>query len=227
MKLNNSFLFLLVFLGLSVSFAKADDVRHITSDGPVEILAVVGKVNELYFESGISTLVRSGMKETLTVEQTANHLFVTPLSLNPADLTVIDSQGQSFKLHFIFDEGYDEKIIVNGSARKSGTEARENPTVSLIRDLAMGRAPKGSTKEPADKVVFDNGQIRLHLTMVYEMPQVLCYIMIVENLLKQSIVVPIQQIGFPRLLAVGSDKDLLTAGGTEGDMSKVYMVVAR
>ena len=118
MKLNNSLLVLIVFLGCFLSFAQADDVRRITSDGPVEVLGIAGKTNELYFESGISSLVRSGVKETLTVEQMANHLFVTPLTENPADLIIIDLQGQSFKLHFVFGKGYDDKIVVKGSCSK-------------------------------------------------------------------------------------------------------------
>ncbi len=227
MKPNNSFLILLILLGAVAPLANADDVRHVTSDGPIEVLAVLGKANELFFEEGISTLVRSGQKDTLIVEQTANHLFVTPLSNNPADLTVIDTQGQSFKLHFIFEKGYDEKIVVNSSSGRSKSNQSENSTVNLIRDLALGRTPKGSTEKPADKLVFDNGQIRLHLIMVYEMPKVLCYVMVVENLLKQSIIVPVQQVGFPNLLAVGSERDMLTAKGTDGALSKVYMVVSR
>ena len=227
MKLNSSFLVFIVFFGCFLAFAQADDVRRITSDGPVEVLAIAGKTNELYFESGIASLVRSGVKETLTVEQMANHLFVTPLTENPADLIIIDLQGQSFKLHFVFGKGYDDKIVVKAATQKSDTEAGDNSTIGLIRELVMDRPPKGSTEKRTDTVVFDNGQLRLHLITVYELPQVLCYVMVVENLLNQSIIVPVQQIGFPRLLAVSSEKDLLTAKGTDGAMAKVYMVVGR
>ena len=227
MKLNSSFLVFIVFFGCFLSFAQADDVRRITSDGPVEVLGIIGKTNELYFESGIASLVRSGSKETLTVEQMANHLFVTPLTENPADLIIIDLQGQSFKLHFVFGKGYDDKIVVKAAVQKSDTEAGDNSTIGLIRELVMDRTPKGSTEKRTDTVVFDNGQLRLHLITVYELPQVLCYVMVVENLLNQSIIVPVQQIGFPRLLAVSSEKDLLTAKGTDGAMAKVYMVVGR
>lgn len=227
MKLKNSFLLLIVFLGFSFPHAQADDVRRITTDGPVEVLAVVGRTNELYFESGISSLVRSGIKETLTVEQMANHLFVTPLTENPADLIIIDLQGQSYKLHFVFGKGYDDKIVVKAAVQKSDSDAGDNSTIGLIRELAMNHVPKGSTEKRTDSVVFDNGQIRLHLIAVYELPQVLCYVLVAENLLNQSIIVPIQQVGFPRLLAVSSERDLLTAKGTNGAMSKVYMVVGR
>ena len=227
MKLNNSLFVLIVFWGFLISNAFADDVRRITTDGPVEVLAIAGKTNELYFESGISSLVRSGIKETLTVEQMANHLFVTPLTENPADLIIIDLQGQSFKLHFVFGKGYDDKIVVKASAPKANTDAGDNSTIGLIREIVMNRVPKGSTEKRADQVVFDNGQLRLHLITVYELPQVLCYVMVVENLLNQSIIVPVQQIGFPKLLAVSAERDLLTAKGTMGAMSKIYMVIGR
>ena len=227
MKPNNSFLFLIIFVGFSLSLAIADDVKRISTDGPVEIMGVVGKTNELYFDSGISSLVRSGVKETLTVEQTANHLFVTPLTENPADLIIIDLQGQSFKLHFIFGKGYDDKIVVKPSSPKSGNDEGDNSTIGLIRQLAMNKTPAGSTKRKADTVVFDNGKLRLHLITVYELPQVLCYVLVCENLLDRSIIIPVEQVGFPHLLAVSSEKDLLTAKGTDGSMSKVYMVVGR
>ena len=227
MKLNNSLLFLIVFLMTSFSLAIADDVKRISSDGPVEIMAVVGKTNELYFDSGISSLVRSGIKETLTVEQTANHLFVTPLSENPADLIIIDLHGQSFKLHFIFGKGYDDKIVVTPAVSKSQNDEGDNSTIGLIRQLAMNRVPVGSTERKVSTVVFDNGQLRLHLITEYELPQVIAYVMVVENLMDRSIIVPVQQVGFPHLLAVSSEKDLLTAKGTQGAMSKVYMVVGR
>lgn len=227
MKLNNSLLCFFVFLAFSFTSAQADDVRRITTDGPVEVLGVVGRTNELYFESGISSLVRSGIKDTLTVEQTTNHLFVTPLTDNPADLIIIDLQGQSFKLHFVFGHGYDDKIVVKASTQESGNDGGDNSTIGLIRELVMNRAPKGSTEKRANIVVFDNGQLRLHLITVYELPQVLCYVMVCENLLGQSMIVPVEQIGFPRLLAVSSEKDLLSAKGTDGAMSKIYMVVGR
>jgi len=226
-KPNNSLLLFIVFLGFSFSLSFADDVRRITSDGPVEVLGVVGKTNELYFEGGISSLVRSGRKQTLTVEQMANHLFVTPLTDNPADLIIIDLQGQSFKLHFVFGQGYDDKIVVKAAAQKAESDAGDNSTIGLIRELVMNHAPQGSTEKRADSIVFDNGQIRLHLITVYELPQVLCYVMVCENLLDRSIIVPIQEVGFPRLLAISSEKDLLTAKGTQGAMSKVFMVVGR
>jgi hypothetical protein len=226
-KLNNSLFVLIVFGGFLISNAFADDVRRITTDGPVEVLAIAGKTNELYFESGISSLVRSGIKETLTVEQMANHLFVTPLTENPADLIIIDLQGQSFKLHFVFGKGYDDKIVVKAAAHKAETDAGDNSTIGLIRELAMNRTPKGSTEKRADSVVFDNGQLRLHLITVYELPQALCYVMVAENLINQPIIVPVQQIGFPGLLAVSADRDFLTAKGTAGAMSKVYMVIGR
>ena len=131
-------------------------------------------------------------------------------------------------MHFVFGKGYDDKIVVKAAVQKSeGESAGDNSTIGLIRQLAMNHVPKGSTEKHANLVVFNNGQIKLHLITVYELPQVLCYVMVAENLLNQSIIVPVQQVGFPRLLAVSSEKDLLTAKGTDGAMSKVFMVVGR
>lgn len=227
MKIRNSLLAVIVFCGFSFSLAFADDVRRITTDGPVEVLGIVGHTNEIYFEDGISSLVRSGIKQTLTVEQMNDHLFVTPLTENPADLIILDLQGQSYKLHFVFGKGYDDKIIVKAATVKQEEGSGDNSTIGLIRDLVLNRVPKGSTEKKANGVVFDNGQLRLHLIAVYEFPKVLAYVMVCENLLDRSIIVPVEQVNFPHLLAVSSEKDLLTAKGTDGAITKVFMVVGR
>ena len=227
MKIRNSLLAVIVFCGFSFSLAFADDVRRITTDGPVEVLGIVGHTNEIYFEGGISSLVRSGIKQTLTVEQMNDHLFVTPLTENPADLIILDLQGQSYKLHFVFGKGYDDKIIVKAATVKQEEGSGDNSTIGLIRDLVLNRVPKGSTEKKANGVVFDNGQLRLHLIAVYEFPKVLAYVMVCENLLDRSIIVPVEQVNFPHLLAVSSEKDLLTAKGTDGAITKVFMVVGR
>ena len=227
MKISNSLLLSIVFCLFSCSLAFSDDVRVITTDGPVEVLGIVGHANELYFEGGISSLVRSGVKQTLQVEQMNDHLFVTPLSESPADLIILDLQGQSYKLHFVFGKGYDDKIVVKAAQVKQQEGSGDNSTIGLIRELVLNRIPKGSTEKKADAVVFDNGQLRLYLVKVYELPKVLAYVMVCENLLDRSIIVPVQQVNFPHLLAVSSEKDLLTAKGTDGAMTKVFMVVGR
>ncbi len=227
MKIRNSLLAVIIFCGFSFSLAFADDVRRITTDGPVEVLGIAGHTNEIYFEGGISSLVRSGIKQTLTVEQMNDHLFVTPLTENPADLIILDLQGQSYKLHFVFGKGYDDKIIVKAATVKQEEGSGDNSTIGLIRDLVLNRVPKGSTEKKADGVVFNNGQLRLHLIAVYEFPKVLAYVMVCENLLDRSIIVPVEQVNFPHLLAVSSEKDLLTAKGTDGAITKVFMVVGR
>ena len=135
MKISNSLLAVIVFCGFLFSLAFADDVRRITTDGPVEVLGIVGHTNEIYFEGGISSLVRSGIKQTLTVEQMNDHLFVTPLTENPADLIILDLQGQSYKLSFVFGKGYDDKIIVKAATVKQEEGSGDNSTIGLIREI--------------------------------------------------------------------------------------------
>ena len=54
----------------------------------------------------------------------------------------------------------------------------------------------------------------------------MAYVMVCENLLDRSIIVPVEQVNFPHLLAVSSEKDLFdTAKGTDGAITKVFMVV--
>lgn len=202
--------------------------RKIVTDGPVEVRGEVGKVVDITFEEGISKLLRSGVAESLKVEHADDHLFITPLTVMPADLVVIDTQGQSYKLKFVFDKGYDERIAIsNADKKKEQNGDGETVVVEVLKCLLTNQTPAGAQEKTMDQVVFDNKQVRMTLIYAYEMPHLIGYVMVVENLLDQSMVVPIQEISFPNLLAVTAEKDLLEKRGSKNALSKIYLVVGR
>ncbi|MBF0485816.1 MAG: hypothetical protein HQL16_04805 [Candidatus Omnitrophica bacterium] len=214
-----------IFLFPNLSFAQ----RVLEGGSTLNIFGTVGRATEIFFEDGISNLVRSGDPATLKVEHISGHLFVTPLSTTPADLTIIDTRGRSSRLSMVFDKSFDDKIVVSAAADSGDEKQGESGVSSIIKDLVLGRTPKGATEKHSNSVVFDNGQFRLHLSTIYEMPHFLGYVIIAENLLNRSVLVPVEEITFPGLVAVSSEKDLLGAQGSSENvsLSKIFMVIKR
>jgi hypothetical protein len=204
-----------------VSTAAAAQPR-VCGDGPVLVKAAVGQAVEIVVENGVGDLVRSGDPATLKVEHTSGHLFLTPLSVTPAQVTIIDMRGRSHVIRCVFDQPVDQKIVI-GDCVPSYEEGGQDAVMVVMRDLIRGRTPDGAAEQKADMVMFDDGNVRMTSLRVYQMLQFWGYVMVVENLTPRIVAIPVQQMSFPGLLAVFSSKDVL-AGGEKG---KVYMVVGR
>lgn len=210
-----------IFLFIMASAAMA--AGDACSGQTIVIKGAVGRAAEIEVENGVGDLVRSGNPATLKVEHTAGHLFVTPLARDPAELVIIDTRGRSHRLRHVFDQGVDEKIVIPDCDGGPHVAMEGDLAMSLMRDLVRGSMARGATEKRSDVVMFENGQVRLRSVLVQELPQVLGYAMVIENLADQLVVVPVQQITFPGLLAISSEKDLLA----EGESGKMYMVVRR
>jgi hypothetical protein len=195
----------------------------------VSVLGQVGRATEIMFEDGVVNLVRSGDPATLKVEHVSGRLFVTPLTKDPAELTVIDTRGRSVRIGLVFDRGYDERIVIDGGAQAAETRDEQGAAFSLMKAMVLGRVLQGASESRMDKVVFDNGSLRFHLKTVYELPGFRGYRGEVRNLRDHAVLVPLQEVMWPGLVAVSSEKDILSRWGAEdkGDVSTIYMVVAR
>jgi hypothetical protein len=204
-----------------VSTAKAD--QRVCGDGPVIVKTAVGQAVELVFENGVGDLVRSGDPSTLKVEHSSGHLFLTPLGQDPAEVTIIDMQGKSRLIRCILDQPVDRKIVIGGCADPEVALKEQDAVMSLMRDLIWGRVPAGGTEQKTDEVMFDDGKVRMRAVLICQMPKILGYAMVVENLTPGPVGVPVQQMSFPGLLAVSSMKDVLL----QGERGDLYMVVGR
>jgi hypothetical protein len=148
---------------------------------------------------------------------------LTPLTSSPADVTIIDMQGQSHLIRCVFDQPVDQKIVIGDCVSSDENNTREDAAMALMRDLIRGSAPVGATQKKVDALMFDDGKVRLRSVLVQELPRLTGYAMVVENLTQGSVAVPVQQMSFPGLLAVSSAKDVLL----QGEKGDVYMVVGR
>ena len=192
-------------------------------DGPIVMRAAVGKAVEIEMEAGVADLVRSGDPATIKVEHTSGHLFVTPLSPDPAELTVIDTRGHSHRISYVFGDGVDDKVVVRDDTGPGEVPGQEDAAMALMQDLIRGRVPARATEQRSDTVMFDNGRVRVRSVLIDELPRVRGYVTVVENLTRAPLVVPVQQVTLPGLVAVASQKDILGPG----EACRLYMVAGR
>ena len=189
----------------------------------IVVKAAVGRVVEIEMEAGVADLVRSGDPASIKVEHTSGHLFVTPLSLTPAELTVIDTRGHSHHISYAFGDGVDDKVVLRDNPGPGAAAAQEDGAMALMRDLIRGRVSERATEQRSEVVMFDNGKVRVHCVVMDELPRVRGYTTVVENLTRAPLVVPVQQITFPGLVAVASQKDILAPG----ESCALYVVAGR
>jgi hypothetical protein len=218
-RLSNAVIVIGVLCAASAAWAD----QRVCGEGAVVVKAALGQAVEIVVENGVGDLVRSGDPSTVKVEHTAGHLFLTPLTSSPADVTIIDMQGQSHLIRCVFDQFVDQKIVIGDCVSADENNTRQDAVMALMRDLIRGSAPVGATQKKANAVMFDDGKVRLRVVLIQELPRLLGYVMVVENLTPGPAAVPVQQMSFPGLLAVSSAKDVLV----QGEKGDVYMVVNR
>ena len=214
--------------GCAVLFA--DGVHYVSREGAVDILAEVNRVVEVKVEGGVADLIRSGETETLKVEHVSGRLFVTPLTLTPAELVIIDLAGRSYRLKFVMHSGSapEEMVVIAGTPQvKGGAGDNGATTIGIIRALASGQAPQGSSRREVDQIIFEDEEMRLRATGLYELPGSAGYTMRLENISAHAVVVPVQALKIPGLLAVSVLDDILSAHGKKGSSTELYAVVAR
>ena len=214
----------LIVLGvLFMAFPVSAAEKRVCGNDMVLVKATLGQAVEIMVEDGVGDLVRSGDPATLKVEHTSGHLFLTPLGLTPADVTLIDMRGQSHLIRFVFEGPVDEKIVISHCDRAEGSRKEADLVIAFIRSLIRGHIFPSATEKESNAVMFDDGRVRMRAVLIQELPQLWGYVMVVENLIREPVIIPVQTISFPGLLAVSSAKDRLAVG----EQGNIYMVVGR
>ncbi len=210
----------LILLG-GVGGAAAE--KRICAGADTAVRVEVGKMVDIYMEDGISDLVRWGDPATVKVEHAAGHLFLTPLTAAPAGITILDSNGRSHRVRYVFGEGVDDKVTIADCRVPAGPAAGTDPVMAAMRALMQERQPEGVVRHNGGQVVFEDAQLRLVLLWSDEWPMVAGYVLAAENVTDAPVILPLQRITYPGLLAVAAEEDTL------GPRMKgrIYMVVRR
>ncbi|RJP30000.1 MAG: hypothetical protein C4533_00035 [Candidatus Omnitrophota bacterium] len=214
------------------------NISNASPSGEIPVRLKTGMITEAEFPEKIANVTKSVSSEILQIETLGNRIFLLPREDLDTQLYVVTQDNESFCLHLSIDEARAVSRIKVGKPRQQVNEEESSNTVNtveLMKALLSGRQPSGSvSSEPQSKEIFNNSKLRIAIDKIYEFPnnvKALC--LTFENLTRKPLVVPIEHIELPGLLAVSIDTQVLeprphdAKKKTSTYRAKAYMVVER
>lgn len=195
-----------------------------------------GMITEAEFPEKIANVTKSISSESLQIETLGNRMFLLPRENLDSQIYVVTQDNVSYCLHLIMDEaGAPTRIKIEKPHQQINEEQGKDTTntVELMKALLTGRQPPGAISSKLhSKELFNNAKLRISIDEVYEFPNnVKAFVLTFENLTRKPVVVPIEHIELPGLLAISVDSQILeakprdTKKKTSAYVVKAYMVV--
>jgi hypothetical protein len=195
---------------------------------PMEVHVSVGKVSEVAFSEKIAKVIKGGAPDSILVEVLDNSVYLLPKTNTPADVFITGVSGESYPLKLRISAEHDVRVQVKGSSVHRLSHDVKTDAMDLIKDILRGQEPAGATVLKGGQFMsLSEGQIKMSVETIYDFPHMAAYIFKAHNLMDNSVIIPIEQMSFPNLLAVSSDQDMLKPKGQEGDTSKVYIIAGK
>ena len=195
-----------------------------------------GMITEAEFPEKIANVAKSVASEALQIETLGNRIFLLPRENLESQVYVVTQDNVSYCLHLIMDEAGAPTRIKIEKPHSQTNEEQANVTantVELMKALLTGRQPPGSVSSklhPQD--IFNNAKLRIIINEVYELQGgAKAFVLTFENLTYKPVVVPVEHIEFPGLLAISVDSQILEARPHDtnkklsGYTTKAYMIV--
>jgi hypothetical protein len=195
-----------------------------------------GVVTEAEFPEKIAGVTKSVSAEFLEVETLGNRMFLLPLKSFDSYVHVVTEDNISYCLHLIMGEAEASTYIKmkkqnEAKPRTKGWGAYD--TIEIMRTLLKGEEPFGaSSVNSHDKEIFNNGVFRILTEAVYELGGGARALRLrLENLMDKPIVLPIENIELPGLVAISVDAQVLGARprrplqGDSDHTTKAYLIV--
>ena len=195
-----------------------------------------GMITEAEFPEKIANVTKSISSESLQIETLGNRMFLLPRENLDSQIYVVTQDNVSYCLHLIMDEAQAPTRIKITKPHEAENDEKASDianTVELMKALLTGRQPPGAVSSKLHpREIFNNAKLRISIDEVYEFSnnvKALC--LIFENLTRKPMVVPIEHIELPGLLAISIDTQILeprphdTNKKTSAYMTKAYMVV--
>jgi len=197
----------------------------------------IGMITEAEFPDKIANVTKSVSSETLQIETLGNRIFLLPRESLDSQVYVITQDNVSYCLHLIMDETQAAtRIKIEKPHQTANLEQGKvmANTVELMKMFITGRQPAGviSSKLHAQEI-FNNAKLRITIDEVYEFSgDTRAFVLTFENLSSKPVVLPIEHIDLPGLLAISVDSQILEAKphdankkGILGYTTKAYMIV--
>ena len=220
-----------MFLTGQVNISRAADY---SSEIPLRLKT--GMITEAEFPEKIANVTKSISSESLQIETLGNRMFLLPRENLDSQIYVVTQDNVSYCLHLIMDEAEAPSRIKITKPHEAENDEKASDianTVEQMKALLTGRQPPGAVSSKLHpKEIFNNAKLRISIDEVYEFPNnVKAFCLTFENLTRKPMVVPIEHIELPGLLAISIDTQILeprphdTNKKTSAYMTKAYMVV--
>jgi len=225
------------YLLLLISGSANAGAREVFYEGDsVRINLTVGELTEVSFSKRATKIVIGFSPDEIYGEIKDNKLFLKPFARINVMTFVCFEDGSSMPLDLrTVEESGDVQVYIR---TKTGTAHKRLERIikkrktydhlSFIADMVERRfIPEATMREGGGEVVYEDKYIRLRLIKIYDMVLYHGYVLHAENRsTKKPVMVPVQEIYFPGLLAVTSEREMLEKRGQgSGWVCKVYMVI--
>ncbi len=236
MKMLKKFFILMIVSGVVLAGrANASSASDYNVDSiPLRLKA--GMITEAEFPDKIANVTKSVASDILQIETLGNRIFLLPRENLESQVYVITQDNVSYCLHLIMDETEAPTRIKikkpHGQVSAEQTKETAN-TVELMKALLTGKQPSGSVSSKLHpQEIFNNGKFRIIIDEAYELSNNLkALVLTFENLDHKPLVVPIEHIELPGLLAISVDSQILEAGPRNTNnksaayTTKAYMIM--
>lgn len=197
-----------------------------------DIQVEVGKVTEVIFPDKVAKVVKGGPQDSVLIEVLDNMVYLLPKADNLSDIFITTTTGNSYPLNLHVGSQHDIKVQVGTANHKELGISPEVGTyagvMDLMKDLLLGREPAGATVLPIkSQLLLSDRKLQLKVEKGYELTGWRAYVLTAKNLMNNAVIVPLEQISLPNLLAISSDRDMLAARGQEGDTTRVYLITGQ
>ena len=209
-------LFILMIVSGMFLIGQADASSASDYSDEITLRLKAGMITEAEFPDKIANVTKSVANETLQIETLGNRIFLLPRENLESQLYVVTQDNVSYCLHLIMDETQAAtRIKIEKPHQQTNEEQSKDTanTVELMKALLTGKQPPGSVSSklhPQD--IFNNAKLRITIDEVYELAGgTKAFVLTFENLVDKPVIVPIEHIELPGLLAISVDSQILEA----------------
>ncbi|MGD0336186.1 MAG: hypothetical protein ABSB18_03715 [Candidatus Omnitrophota bacterium] len=231
--LKKSFILMIVFglfIAGQINASSASDYSD-----EITLRLKTGMITEAEFPEKIANVTKSVSSEILQIETLGNRIFLLPRENLESRVYIVTQDNVSYCLHLIMDEAQaPTRIKIKKPHSQTNEEQGKDTanTVELMKALLTGRQPPGSVSSGLHpQEIFNDGKYRIIINEAYELSSKLkAFVLTFENLTYKPVVVPVEHIEFPGLLAISVDSQILEARPHDtnkkpsGYITKAYMI---
>ncbi|MDP2860632.1 MAG: type-F conjugative transfer system secretin TraK [bacterium] len=236
MNLFRRLLILAIFLGVfSIEEAYSSNVEY-RDNGAIAVRLKADTITEAEFPADIANVTKSVPSQLLQIETLGNRMFLLARENFESSIYVVTQDNFSYSLRLTVGEAQAPSHI---KIKKPDEDVKEPQgkaaanTIELMKSLINDRPFQGvvGSKLPSQEI-FNDGRIRIVIDKIYEFQGgVKAVVLTFENLLSKPVVMPIENVELPGLLAISVKSQMLEARPrninkkTLNHTTKVYMVV--